>query len=1072
MTRAIVQNASKPTSGKANINRTVAVVLLLSLVAAACIWFYVTWSTPPAAPVLFPPLSTPDKTTYIVSGLAEPNVEVVVKVPGSADLITQADGTGIFHTQILLPQVGEYTVSTQSKNRRGETSPLQSFKLSVGEKAAAPVLISRNVVMLARFRSLVGYVEIVLPPVQTSWLLQESDVIDAAALSRSLKECGDPLSKYLRNQVSQRTRQLLDQYKPAEPPTQELLNGLMTDLRAVQASSSMYDKPEFSIDEITRARDSEGEDPVRLNRMLLEHAYPTAIAKVSIRPGYKLVTGSQKLSEFLHETFSTASLTEPGTEDSFSIRTTDPTDLGTEFNLFKDGSEQIVVTPSFTVVRSLSCPFTEVLPVGYEHLLQSTVVFDTRWKSIEGARDTFSILARDYFLSSVNELPTLSTKEQALWNVTHQTLTLPDHKATDSEENESDDAQKDDSSDSAAAAATIAKQVSISQPTNIVVTLSYRPLEKPENLFKLARLSPYDLVSKGKRETPPFSFSFNSWSLVTLGLSTLFTLPILWISFLFRDKKKIKLILNALVAAVMVPAIFYLANSLSSAIYAYDGYKSGQFTDLRFMVPSLILIPILACVFFLVLKLFLRKHVCRHGLKTLFIGITYAAAFWLVLLSIMEFVQRFAALSDTTAVRVATALAFWFLVAILLACKRCFENVRDKSFLVGPKILILIPLVAALAYPYYLSTGADPEQALKGCVQSFFSSMLVLIPYLALLTLLVSLRKQPARIDVLGVKISIILFAAFLVGTPANWLMVPIPFLLALWVYPKFVLAPPDTLDATDLLRSQVLTLRNQIIEGEFSESVSPLLQKSLANLGDKIAAGEIQKAEFEARRTIIEQLMKDEDEKEKFPDGTAKRDVMLNFGPFGNNWENAIWAVKISFIFVVPFILFESWRLLQVGWEPEPYSHLFFLSRIMAHAANWLVGAFFFGYFFPYLQGENGIKKSTRVSLAVVLCLLPIWLLITVTPSALILRAAQTFFFFAALGMLFDYYTVSFKLRTRSDWKNFVRLVDMPSLTPFVSALVGMIGVGLTAAVTGEFKGLFTQAIEITIKQLPNLKF
>ena len=999
-------------------------MVLLALVSVAAITFYVTWSRSPAPPVLFPPLSTPDKSTYVISGMADPGVEVLVKVPNSPDVISNADANGIFHALITLPQGGEYNISAHTKNRQGKTSQPQSFKIRVEENAPS-VQISRNVVMLARFRALTGYVEAVFPRVQASWLLQESDIADPAAFTSAIKDEKNPVSSYLRTQLSKSTTELLS----AKEPSPGLFKALVTDLRWMQADLEWDGENAFSglkLSEATKTeKASSSSDPIRLNRMLLEDAYPKEIAKVSDRPAYKLVTASQDCSEFVKDMLSEK-------KDVFSIQEPNsqhPVDGG---DLFSGGVRQVLSTSSFVIVQCLSRPKA----VG-EHLLSGNLVFETKFKPLGETRDTFSIVTRDYSLTSFSDPPVLYTAGYAFWAFTNSVV-APNA------------ANKDGTS------------AVVREPKNIVVNFRFRPLESPENLLKLARLTPYELVFLGR---------FNPWSLITFGLTLLFGIPILWIDYLFSEDRSATIRLRLLLVALFIPSVFSLTNRVASGLYASKVYHiSDQSTELPFMISALVLVAAACWGLFLGLRFVLRKEILRHGLWALSLAITGSAIVWVVLLSSVEIYKRVRPFGASTVVVFSTVIALLWLIAAFLQWRPFWLSNVDESFRhTLMKCILLFLVLLAIAYPFSSANAADGTNVFRDYVRSFFSAVLPLLPYLALPLLLRRLKGCHTKEFVFDA--GLLLFSGHVVGSSANWMIVPIPFLLSLWIYPRLVLVRSGEFQQIDEDKSKFLVCRDKIIESAFPDDESELLQQSLASIRAKLAAGELAASEFQKRKDEIEELLKKPNTGDTSANGSVKKESMLNFGPSETNWENAVSAVKISLVLVVLFFFLELWRS-RMTWELGPYSYLSGSVRALAQAGSWLVGAFLFGYFFPYIQGENGLKKSIRISLGIILSLLPIWLLLAATPSAVILRSVQTVFFFAFLGTFFDYYTVSSKIRTRSDWEKLVRLVNVPTLAALTSSFIGLVGLALTAVLTGEFKSLFSQAVEITVKQLPTMQF
>src|SRR5262249_32676376 len=93
----------------------------------------------------------------------------------------------------------------------------------------------------------------------------------------------DPVTEYLRAQLSSETRRLIDEFA-GESPTDALLTGLVADVNAVLRGDSLYDFQRFRdrelSEEITALLETEatGHDLLVLTRLLLELVYPREIA--------------------------------------------------------------------------------------------------------------------------------------------------------------------------------------------------------------------------------------------------------------------------------------------------------------------------------------------------------------------------------------------------------------------------------------------------------------------------------------------------------------------------------------------------------------------------------------------------------------------------------------------------------------------------------------------------------------------------------------------------------------------------------------------------------------------------
>jgi hypothetical protein len=116
-------------------------------------------------------------------------------------------------------------------------------------------------------------------------LLRMDEIKDPGGLAVKLRKPKDSLSKYIREQLSENTRRLVDLYKEPEIPSEELHKGLTDDLNRLIKGPCLYEKKRFAdviITEETRAKvekNPTGEELLSLNRVLLEEAYPQEIAK-------------------------------------------------------------------------------------------------------------------------------------------------------------------------------------------------------------------------------------------------------------------------------------------------------------------------------------------------------------------------------------------------------------------------------------------------------------------------------------------------------------------------------------------------------------------------------------------------------------------------------------------------------------------------------------------------------------------------------------------------------------------------------------------------------------------------
>lgn len=154
--------------------------------------------------------------------------------------------------------------------------------------------------------------------------LTAEEVIDGVALANRLRQAGDPLSAYLASRLSEPTREALAG-RTTGTTAKTLTEALVADLNRVIAGESIYDPQRFagvtlSKETQTRvARNPTGLGRARLNRLLLQDAYPAEIAvsfglrmmeqsmgtlfpdesaEFVVRPGHYLAFGDNTMNSF------------------------------------------------------------------------------------------------------------------------------------------------------------------------------------------------------------------------------------------------------------------------------------------------------------------------------------------------------------------------------------------------------------------------------------------------------------------------------------------------------------------------------------------------------------------------------------------------------------------------------------------------------------------------------------------------------------------------------------------------------------------------------------------------------
>jgi glutamate/tyrosine decarboxylase-like PLP-dependent enzyme len=153
------------------------------------------------------------------------------------------------------------------------------------------------------FTYYVGHTEFepLLPNKKGSSLFREGDLKDPASLAVKLRDACDPLSQYLQQQFSPDTQRLLEQHDGSSPMSESLQSALVDELDQRLTSSGLFDEQRFAQVKLTEKARSlikqkpQGDDLIRLNRLLLEEAYPLEIVESHKKDREQARSGLEKL---------------------------------------------------------------------------------------------------------------------------------------------------------------------------------------------------------------------------------------------------------------------------------------------------------------------------------------------------------------------------------------------------------------------------------------------------------------------------------------------------------------------------------------------------------------------------------------------------------------------------------------------------------------------------------------------------------------------------------------------------------------------------------------------------------
>ena len=149
-------------------------------------------------------------------------------------------------------------------------------------------------------------------PLELSWqeacnynasLFHESDLKLPTKLAIKLRDSAEPFVVYLRSRLSPQSVKLLRQFDGSDPAPETIRAGLLSELNRLVIGDSLYNENILkgdSLPESTRiliASDPHGPDQLRLNRLLLEHAFSEELMRNRLDELISQITDATKRHE-------------------------------------------------------------------------------------------------------------------------------------------------------------------------------------------------------------------------------------------------------------------------------------------------------------------------------------------------------------------------------------------------------------------------------------------------------------------------------------------------------------------------------------------------------------------------------------------------------------------------------------------------------------------------------------------------------------------------------------------------------------------------------------------------------
>jgi hypothetical protein len=171
---------------------------------------------------------------------------------------------------------------------------------------------------------------------------------------------------------------------------------------------------------------------------------------------------------------------------------------------------------------------------------------------------------------------------------------------------------------------------------------------------------------------------------------------------------------------------------------------------------------------------------------------------------------------------------------------------------------------------------------------------------------------------------------------------------------------------------------------------------------------------------------------------GKSAKQIALGLAPSVSPWQNGWLAARYGFYIGVPWLLLYLWELATSPGTLGEGTLLGFLAEAAWIVLQWAIFGFFFGYYYPYIRGDNGVAKGCCLFVTIVLPPL-LYHVMTVPWSAwpdsgVLLFTLQVLLFSLVLGILAGDLTSLWKAKL--GWPQLVQLQNLRFFVTFASSL------------------------------------
>lgn len=319
-----------------------------------------------------------------------------------------------------------------------------------------------------------------------------------------------------------------------------------------------------------------------------------------------------------------------------------------------------------------------------------------------------------------------------------------------------------------------------------------------------------------------------------------------------------------------------------------------------------------------------------------------------------------------------------------------------------------------------------------------------------------ALGHDSVLLDAAWRPVGIYFFAVILLNSAVSWVFLPVPLILGAAIAWLWLFRSPREMarlaDATNRRTTDVTRLITDVLDAKRGTARFRAIEKTLDT---KLTAAELTPTQYRNKLRQYRRHLAAEMELDEVSPGVRSRDIVFALG-HGNLRDNIASAVTAGAVLAAVPVVIAMYQYVPQSTVRYPYPIAGITSFLFQASAQWLLYAFFFGFFYAHLRGASGLTKGINLCAALVIPFFGYRLLSTQNLQDMVpffLWAAQVFMFCSLIGILaFDY-----RLLRRHDFRarDLITLHNLPAISAYASTVIAALASGLVALLTNRFTDL-----------------